>query len=107
MRLEEFAYELPETLIAQRPLPERGASRLLSLDGVTGEVEDLAFPDLARLLHWAHKGCTEAKRPRFLEGWRQELLGEPIRRFLMGDRSLRMTWSDDELRVDGEPARDD
>jgi S-adenosylmethionine:tRNA ribosyltransferase-isomerase len=50
MRRSDFHFELPEELIAQRPLPERGASRLLSLEGPTGRVMDLAFADLPRLL---------------------------------------------------------
>jgi len=40
MRLSDFDYDLPPELIAQFPLPERGASRLLCLDGETGEIED-------------------------------------------------------------------
>jgi S-adenosylmethionine:tRNA ribosyltransferase-isomerase len=32
MRLEDFDYHLPEQLIAQRPLPERTASRLMVID---------------------------------------------------------------------------
>jgi S-adenosylmethionine:tRNA ribosyltransferase-isomerase len=50
MQRSDFRYELPEGLIAQRPLPQRGASRLLGLDGATGRVRDLAFADLPRLL---------------------------------------------------------
>ncbi len=50
MRRADFSYELPEELIAARPLPERGASRLLTLDGATGRVQDLAFRDLGSLL---------------------------------------------------------
>ncbi|MGI9304244.1 MAG: tRNA preQ1(34) S-adenosylmethionine ribosyltransferase-isomerase QueA [Gammaproteobacteria bacterium] len=50
MRKSDFAYELPGELIAQHPLPERGASRLLCLDGDSGALEDLRFIDLpARL----------------------------------------------------------
>ena len=37
MRLSDFDYQLPEELIAQQPLPERGASRLLCLEGVSGK----------------------------------------------------------------------
>jgi S-adenosylmethionine:tRNA ribosyltransferase-isomerase len=40
MRRNDFYFELPEDLIAQRPLPERSQSRLLSVDGVTGALED-------------------------------------------------------------------
>jgi len=50
MRRADFAYPLPEDLIAERPLPRRGASRLLALDGATGAVADLAFDDLGTLL---------------------------------------------------------
>jgi S-adenosylmethionine:tRNA ribosyltransferase-isomerase len=45
----DFDYALPEELIAQRPLPERTASRLLHVT-TAGGVEDLRFPDLLRLL---------------------------------------------------------
>ena len=50
MRKSDFFYELPERLIAQTPLPERGASRLLRLEGESGRVEDLVFADLPTLL---------------------------------------------------------
>lgn len=50
MRRADFSYPLPEGLIADRPLPRRGASRLLALDGATGAMRDLAFDDLGTLL---------------------------------------------------------
>ena len=43
-----FNYDLPKELIAQEPLPERSASRLLVLNG--GELSDGRFSDLANLL---------------------------------------------------------
>jgi S-adenosylmethionine:tRNA ribosyltransferase-isomerase len=46
-----FDYDLPPELIAQEPLPERDASRLLVLDRVTGAVRHRAFRDLPDLLH--------------------------------------------------------
>jgi S-adenosylmethionine:tRNA ribosyltransferase-isomerase len=46
MRLSDFDYDLPEALIAQFPLASRGDSRLLHLDGSTGEFEDRLFRDL-------------------------------------------------------------
>jgi len=46
----DFQYDLPPELIAQRPLPERGASRLLALDGTHGGLHDLLFTDLPSLL---------------------------------------------------------
>jgi S-adenosylmethionine:tRNA ribosyltransferase-isomerase len=45
----DFDYALPEELIAQRPLPERTASRLLHVTAAGG-VADLHFPDLLSLL---------------------------------------------------------
>ncbi len=50
MRVSEFDYELPPELIAQHPAPERAASRLLRLHAGSGELEDLAFADLPRLV---------------------------------------------------------
>lgn len=50
MNRRDFAYDLPPELIAQAPLPERGSSRLLVLDGATGRVDDRRFEDLVDLL---------------------------------------------------------
>jgi S-adenosylmethionine:tRNA ribosyltransferase-isomerase len=46
MKLEDFEYVLPPELIAQRPARERSASRLLHLDGSTGELLDLQFRNI-------------------------------------------------------------
>ncbi len=48
MNIEEFDYELPESLIAQTPLKQRDQSRLLYLNRRTGETEDLHFKDITR-----------------------------------------------------------
>lgn len=50
MNKSDFHYELPAELIAQAPLAERGASRLLCLDGASGSVRDRQFADLPELL---------------------------------------------------------
>jgi S-adenosylmethionine:tRNA ribosyltransferase-isomerase len=50
MRLSDFDYSLPLELIAQHPVPERAASRLLHLDGKTGAIEDLRFADIVELM---------------------------------------------------------
>jgi S-adenosylmethionine:tRNA ribosyltransferase-isomerase len=50
MKLEDFDYALPPELIAQTPARERTASRLLHLDGESGELRDLQFPDIAGLV---------------------------------------------------------
>lgn len=50
MDIADFDYELPPERIAQEPLPERDASRLLVLDRRTGAVEHGTFRDLPELL---------------------------------------------------------
>ena len=50
MHRHDFHYELPDELIAQAPLPERSASRLLVVDGAAGAWRDMAFRDLPGLL---------------------------------------------------------
>src|SRR5690606_20450858 len=50
MRRSDFHYDLPNELIAQAPLPERGASRLLVLDGATGRTQDRRFAELPQFL---------------------------------------------------------
>ena len=46
MKLSDFSYDLPEELIAQTPLANRSASRLLTVDRKTGEYEDRTFEDI-------------------------------------------------------------
>lgn len=50
VRLAEFDYELPPERIAQQPLTERDASRLLLLDRESGGWEDRLFRELPELL---------------------------------------------------------
>jgi S-adenosylmethionine:tRNA ribosyltransferase-isomerase len=50
MHLSDFDYVLPPELIAQHPAAERAASRLLHLDGRTGEMRDRMFRDLVDLV---------------------------------------------------------
>ena len=50
MRAAEFNYNLPRELIAQEPLPERAASRLLHLERSSGTIRDGWFRDFPSLL---------------------------------------------------------
>ncbi len=50
MDVHEFDYELPAGQIAQRPLAERDASRLLLLGRANGEWEDRQFRELPEIL---------------------------------------------------------
>jgi S-adenosylmethionine:tRNA ribosyltransferase-isomerase len=50
MQVSDFAYDLPPELIAQEPPQNRGDSRLLVLDGETGEIDDRHFRELVDLV---------------------------------------------------------
>ena len=50
MQVAEFDFDLPESLIAQAPLAERGASRLLCMDRGSGSCVERRFGDLTQLL---------------------------------------------------------
>jgi S-adenosylmethionine:tRNA ribosyltransferase-isomerase len=49
-RTSDFEYDLPPSLIAQDPLPDRGASRLLMLDRATGAIRHGRFADLVEVM---------------------------------------------------------
>jgi S-adenosylmethionine:tRNA ribosyltransferase-isomerase len=51
MKKSDFNYLLPDALIAQKPLAERDASRLLCMDRDTGEIVDRLFTDFIDLIH--------------------------------------------------------
>jgi S-adenosylmethionine:tRNA ribosyltransferase-isomerase len=50
LRKSDFHFDLPPELIAQYPLAQRSASRLLCLDGASGGIDDRMFSDLPGLL---------------------------------------------------------
>lgn len=50
MKKSDFHFDLPAELIAQMPLPERSASRLLLLDAAHDRVEDSRFADFPQWL---------------------------------------------------------
>jgi S-adenosylmethionine:tRNA ribosyltransferase-isomerase len=51
LKLSDFDFELPPELIAQFPAAERNASRLLHLNGNSGELHDRQFRDLPELVN--------------------------------------------------------
>ncbi|WP_313080879.1 tRNA preQ1(34) S-adenosylmethionine ribosyltransferase-isomerase QueA [Atlantibacter sp.] len=51
MRVADFSFELPESLIAHYPLPGRSSCRLLSLDGPSGALTHGTFTDLLEKLN--------------------------------------------------------
>lgn len=50
MKVSDFQFELPSTLIADAPAATRSASRLLHLDAASGEINHYRFSDVPRLL---------------------------------------------------------
>ena len=50
MKKEDFYFKLPEELIAQDPLEDRSASRLLVLDKESGKIEHRMFRDIKAYL---------------------------------------------------------
>lgn len=50
MKTSDFAYDLPEELIAQDPLSDRASSRLMILDKQTGEITHRIFRDITEYL---------------------------------------------------------
>ncbi len=55
MTIEDFNYDLDESLIAQKPLEKRDTSRLMVLDRKSGEIEHKHFPNI---LDYLEKGDT-------------------------------------------------
>ena len=49
-RTSDFVYDLPSGQIAQHPLPDRDASRLLVLERASGAIRHLSFRDLVELI---------------------------------------------------------
>lgn len=85
MKKSEFSYELPPELIAQAPLPERSAGRLLVVDGAACSLEDRLFADITGLLAPGDLLVFNDTRvlPARVEGWKKtggrvELLLERI-----------------------------
>jgi S-adenosylmethionine:tRNA ribosyltransferase-isomerase len=95
MNLGDFDYELPAGSIAQRPLAERDASRMLFLGRATGVWEDRQFRELPKLLRgdelivlndarvlparlFGHRAGLRAESPGANNPARPEFLTSPI-----------------------------
>jgi len=49
-RTSDYEFELPATQIAQLPLPQRDASRLLTVNRATGEIDHRTFAELPSII---------------------------------------------------------
>ena len=77
VRRTDFHYDLPEELIAQAPLAERSASRLLALDGATGALADRQFRELpaarrARRSAGLQRHARDSRAPVRAQGIRRQ-----------------------------------
>jgi S-adenosylmethionine:tRNA ribosyltransferase-isomerase len=100
MLLEEFDYQLPPELIAQRPLVPRDASRMMVLERATGTFRDQVFRDLPQVLEAGDLLVFNNTRvfPARLLGRRRGLRSQPLgkrnpaaREFLKGEVELLLT----------------
>ena len=100
MLLEEFDYQLPPELIAQRPLASRDASRMMVLDREAGTFRDQVFQDLPQVLEPADLLVFNNTKvfPARLLGRRRGLHSHAIgkrnpaaREFLKGEVELLLT----------------
>jgi S-adenosylmethionine:tRNA ribosyltransferase-isomerase len=95
MNIRELDYDLPPERVAQRPLAERDASRLLLLDRATGAWEDRTFRELPDLLRgdelivannarvlparlFGRRAGIHAEKPGHSKAARREFLTAPI-----------------------------
>lgn len=100
MLVAEFDYHLPEELIAQEPLADRAASRMLRLLQAGGRVEDRCFGDFPELLRADDLVVFNNTKvfPARLYGHRSGLRAQPLsaqnsasREFLKGRIEVLLT----------------
>lgn len=92
MKLSDFNYELPQNLIAQKPLEKRDNSRLMVLNKQTGEIQHKVFKDIINYLNEGDCLVLNDTRvlPARLYGVREDT-GSPIE-FLLLNRKERDIW---------------
>ena len=100
MLVSDFDYQLPEELIAQEPLPERSASRMLLLDRRRGIFRDEQFREFPKHLHSGDVLVLNNSRvfPARLFGRRSGSRSQPLspnnpasREFLKGQVEVLLT----------------
>jgi S-adenosylmethionine:tRNA ribosyltransferase-isomerase len=98
--VSEFDYHLPEELIAQEPLADRAASRMLRLTRGAGKVEDRCFRDFPELLREGDLVVFNNTKvfPARLYGQRSGVRAQPVsaqnpasRDFLKGQVEVLLT----------------
>ncbi|KXZ39421.1 S-adenosylmethionine:tRNA ribosyltransferase-isomerase [Alkalithermobacter thermoalcaliphilus JW-YL-7 = DSM 7308] len=92
MKTKEFYFDLPQELIAQKPLKERDKSRLMILDKQTGDIEHKIFRDIIDYL--SEGDCLVLNNTRVIPA---RLIGEKVDtkgkiEFLLLNRIELDTW---------------
>lgn len=118
LAISEFDYQLPQNRIAQEPLEDRAASKLMTMDRRTGELDHRVFRDIVDLLNPGDLLVVNDSRviPARVKGHRSTggaveflllrpdvdglwlALAKPVRRLQIGE-SIEVA-----SRVDGAPA---
>ena len=100
MLVSDFRYHLPEELIAQEPLADRAASRMLRLDASSGRFDDRQFREFPELLRPSDLVVFNNTRvfPARLYGRRGGVKAQPVsrrnpaaREFLQGRIEVLLT----------------
>ena len=100
MQLDDFDYDLPAELIAQRPVAERDASRMMLLDRTNQSFDDRRFCELPRILGPGDLIVFNNTRvfPARLLGRRRGIRSQPVgkrnpaaREHLTGEAELLLT----------------
>jgi S-adenosylmethionine:tRNA ribosyltransferase-isomerase len=103
VKLSDFDYELPQDRIAQWPLEERDASRMLLLNRLTGDMEDREFRELPEVIRGdelivlnntrvlpvrllGFRAGVRSERPGKAGAARREFLKAPIEVLLIRER---------------------
>jgi S-adenosylmethionine:tRNA ribosyltransferase-isomerase len=109
MKTADFNFNLPEELIAQQPLPDRSASRMMVLNRTTGEIKHDQFRHFEQYLHpgdllvlnntkvipariWSAKPNVELLLVENLGGNRWSALVKPGHRAKVGQRLQFTKW---------------
>lgn len=85
MRVSDFTYELPEELIAQEPLSDRAASRLLVLHRRTGAIEHRTFREVVDILQPGDLLVTNDTRVSALRLFGHRVTGGAVEALLIED----------------------
>jgi S-adenosylmethionine:tRNA ribosyltransferase-isomerase len=89
--VSDFDYHLPEELIAQTPLPERGSSRMMVLHRRSGEITHSRFSEIPQ---WLSKGevlVLNSSRVIPAKVWGAKEDGRPIEFLFLKEREKK-TW---------------